>query len=62
MRIIAKLEIKENHVIKPVQYEGLRKVGDPETLLEKYYKEGADEILLINIVSSLYNTNWMESF
>jgi imidazole glycerol-phosphate synthase subunit HisF len=62
MRIIAKLEIKENHVIKPVQYEGLRKVGDPETLLEKYYKEGADEILLINIVSSLYNTSWMESF
>ena len=62
MRIIAKLEIKENYVIKPVQYEGLRKVGDPETLLEKYYNDGADEILLINIVSSLYNTNWIENF
>lgn len=62
MRIIPKLEIKENYVIKPVQYEGLRKIGDPETLLEKYYKDGADEIILINIVSSLYNTNWMENF
>lgn len=62
MRIIAKLEIKEKHVIKPVQYEGLRKVGDPEILLEKYYKDGADEILLINVVSSLFNTNWMENF
>ena len=62
MRIIARLDIKEKYVIKPIQYEGLRKVGDPELLLQKYYQEGADEILLINIVSSLYSTDWIENF
>ena len=50
MRIIAKLDLKENHVIKPIQFEGLRKVGDPEKLAKKYYNEGADELFLINIV------------
>ena len=32
MRLIAKLELKQNHVIKPIQFEGLRKVGRPEDL------------------------------
>jgi len=62
MRIIAKLDLKENHVIKPIQFEGLRKVGDPEKLAKKYYNEGADELFLINIVSSLYGTSWIEKF
>ena len=35
MRLIAKLELKENHVIKPIQFEGLRKVGRPEDLAKK---------------------------
>ena len=62
MRIIARLDIKENFVIKPIQFEGLRKVGSPEEMSKKYYNGGADELLLINVVSSLYNTNWIEKF
>ena len=62
MRLIAKLELKENHVIKPIQFEGLRKVGRPEDLAKKYYAEGADELFLINTVSSLYGTSWIEEF
>jgi cyclase len=54
-RIIPKLEIKNSHLIKGLQYEGLRKVGDPIVFAEKYYQEGADQINIIDIVSSLYS-------
>ena len=53
-RIIAKLEVKPPYVVKPVHFEGLRKVGLPETLAKKYYEQGADELMYVDIVSSLY--------
>lgn len=56
-RIIARLEIKSNNVVKGIKMEGLRKVGDPELLAKKYFKDGADEIILSDIVASLYNRN-----
>lgn len=53
-RIIAKLDVKPPHVVKPVHFEGLRKVGCPQSLGTKYYDQGADEIFYIDIVASLY--------
>ena len=61
LRIIAKLEIKGSSVVKPIRMEGLRKVGDPATLAEKYATEGADELLYLDIVSSLYGRNQLEA-
>ena len=54
IRIIAKLDIKPPNVVKPVHFEGLRVVGNPSELAKKYYDQGADELLYIDIVSSLY--------
>lgn len=54
LRIIARLDVKPPYVVKPVHFEGLRKVGVPADLALKYYNQGADEILYIDIVSSLY--------
>ena len=54
MRLIPRLDIKNDFVIKGINLEGLRKVGKPLDLLEKYYREGADEICLIDSVASLY--------
>jgi cyclase len=54
MRIIAKLDVKPPYVVKPVHFEGLRKVGIPQELAKKYYDQGADEIFYIDIVASLY--------
>lgn len=54
MRIIVKLDVKLPNVVKPVHFEGLRKVGAPSGLALKYYEQGADEIFYIDIVSSLY--------
>lgn len=53
-RIIAKLDVKPPYVVKPVVFDGLRKIGLPSELGFKYYKQGADEIFYIDIVSSLY--------
>jgi len=53
-RIIAKLDVKPPYVVKPVHFEGLRKMGLPSDLAKKYYDQGADELFYIDIVSSLY--------
>lgn len=54
MRVIAKLDVKPPHVVKPVHFEGLRKVGTPSELASRYYEQGADEIFYVDIVASLY--------
>jgi imidazole glycerol-phosphate synthase subunit HisF len=59
VRIIAKLDVKPPYVVKPIHFEGLRKVGLPEELAKKYFEQGADEIFYIDIVSSLYERNFI---
>ncbi len=54
VRIIVKLDVKPPYVVKPVHFEGLRKIGLPSELAKKYYDQGADELFYIDIVSSLY--------
>jgi cyclase len=56
-RIIARLDIKNEHVIKGIHLEGLRKVGNPGELAIKYYEAGADELLFMDAVASLYDRN-----
>ena len=55
LRIIPKLEVKNSNLIKGLQYEGLRKIGNPVEYANRYYEEGADQINIIDIVSSLYS-------
>ena len=57
LRIIPNLEIKENFVVKGFQYEGVKKIGDPEKIAEKLYQNGADELIFIDTVASLYQRN-----
>lgn len=57
MRVIARLDIKGPNVVKTVSTEGLRVVGDPTVLAQKYYDEGIDELMYIDIVASLYQRN-----
>jgi len=55
LRLIARLDIKGPHLIKPVQLEGVRKVGDPNEFAVRYYQQGVDEILYMDAVASLYD-------
>ena len=57
IRIIPRLDIKGENLIKGVQLEGLRIVGDPEKFAQKYYEEGADELIYSDVVASLYGRN-----
>ena len=57
MRVIARLDIKNEHVIKGINFEGLRKVGQPIDMAKKYYNEKVDEIIFIDAVASLYGRN-----
>jgi cyclase len=53
-RVIARLDVKGPDVVKGVHLEGLRIVGDPQEMAKKYYHSGADEIIYIDSVASLY--------
>lgn len=57
MRVISRLDIKNDFVIKGVQFEGLKKVGSPLAMAEDYYNQSIDEIVLIDSVASLYERN-----
>ena len=56
-RIIARLDIKNDFVIKGIHLEGLRKVGNPNELALKYYNDGIDEIILMDAVAAYYDRN-----
>ena len=57
MRVIARLDVKNQFVIKGIHLEGLRKVGDPIELAKAYYAAGIDEIMFMDSVASLYGRN-----
>jgi len=53
-RIIARLDIKGPNLVKGVHMEGLRIIGDPYEFAKHYEEQGADELLYIDTVASLY--------
>tara|TARA_A100001015_G_C14978891_1_gene708547 strand:- start:784 stop:1518 length:735 start_codon:yes stop_codon:yes gene_type:complete len=57
MRIISRIDIKNQFVIKGINLEGLRKIGEPLEIATTYYNEGIDEIVMIDAVASLYGRN-----
>ena len=57
LRLIARLDLKMDSLIKGVQFEGWRKVGDPGKFARRYYADGADELIFMDVVASLYERN-----
>jgi cyclase len=56
-RLIARIDVKNEFVIKGIHLEGLRKIGKPIEIAKKYYEAGIDEILFMDAVASLYGRN-----
>ncbi|KIA83246.1 imidazole glycerol phosphate synthase [Kaistella solincola] len=52
-RIIPCLDIKDGKTVKGVQFEDLRIAGDPVELAKKYVKDGADELVFLDITATL---------
>ena len=58
-RVIPKLDIKGPNLVKGINYEGLRVLGDPEFFIKSYYNDGADEIIYQDCVASLFNKSYI---
>lgn len=54
VRIIPRLDIKGPNLVKGIHLEGLRVLGKPERFARFYYEHGADELLYMDVVASLY--------
>jgi cyclase len=57
LRIIPRLDIKGPNLVKGVRFEGLRVLGKPERFARHYYESGADELIYMDVVASLYGRN-----
>ena len=57
LRLIARLDIKGPNLIKGIHLEGLRILGSPNDFALRYYKQGADELIYMDCVASLYGRN-----
>jgi len=51
-RIIPCLDIKDGRTVKGVNFVGLRDAGDPVELADRYSKEGADELVFLDITAT----------
>jgi cyclase len=57
VRIIPRLDIKGPNLVKGIHFEGLRVLGKPEDFARYYYENGADELIYMDAVASLYGRN-----
>lgn len=63
-RMVVCLDVKENKVVKGTQFRDLVELGNPSDLAERYAKEGADELVFLDITASNENRKtrfrWVE--
>ena len=61
LRLISRLDIKSENLIKTIQLEGLKVLGNPNEFAVKYFNEGIDEIIYMDTVASLYGRNHLSN-
>jgi len=59
VRVIPCLDVAAGRVVKGVNFEGLRDIGDPVELASRYYQEGADEVTFLDVHASSENRRTM---
>jgi cyclase len=60
-RIIPCLDVKDGRVVKGKSFVGLRDAGDPVELAARYYREGADELVFLDITATPEGRDTMAS-
>jgi imidazole glycerol-phosphate synthase subunit HisF len=53
IRVIPCLDVTEGRVVKGVNFENLRDMGDPVELARAYYEQGADEITFLDVTATV---------
>ncbi|MDP2318084.1 MAG: imidazole glycerol phosphate synthase cyclase subunit [Acidobacteriota bacterium] len=61
VRIIPRLDIKGPNLVKGIHFEGLRVLGKPENFARYYFEQGADELMYMDAVASLYGRNSLQA-
>lgn len=51
-RVIVCLDVQRGRVVKGVRFEGMRDIGDPADMAERYERDGADEIVFLDIAAT----------
>ncbi len=58
-RVIPCLDVKDGRVVKGTSFVQLRDAGDPVELADFYYKQGADELVFLDITATPEGRNTM---
>lgn len=53
VRVIPCLDVRGGRVVKGVKFQGLRDAGDPAELAARYEREGADEIVVLDVSATV---------
>lgn len=59
-RIVPCLDVRDGKVVKGINFVGIKEVGDPVQLGEFYYKQGADELVFLDITATHEGRGIME--
>lgn len=51
-RIIPCLDVRQERVVKGVRFQGLRDAGDPAELAAEYERQGADELVVLDVTAT----------
>ncbi|MCL7972111.1 MAG: HisA/HisF-related TIM barrel protein, partial [marine benthic group bacterium] len=51
-RIVPCLDVRDGRVVKGIRFEGLRDAGDPAELGRLYARQGADELVFLDITAT----------
>ena len=62
VRIIPCLDVKEGRVVKGVNFVNLRDARDPVEAAEAYCREGADELVFLDILATVENRGTMREW
>jgi len=52
-RLIACLDVRDGCVVKGIQFEGLRRAGDPAELARRYNRDGIDELVILDVTATI---------
>ena len=60
-RIIACLDVRDGAVVKGINFQGLRRAGDPAELAERYNAEGIDELVILDVTATIEGRRALEA-
>jgi imidazole glycerol-phosphate synthase subunit HisF len=60
-RIIACLDVRDGSVVKGINFDGLRRAGDPAELAERYNAEGIDELVILDVTATIEGRRALEA-